>query len=117
MLTLHYLCKTPAHGETTPLRNRELHLDWEPADEQSAKSGSQSANSALSLPSKCKDCTLEEIAVPRIIQQGPSAEQAFIAKEIRKSERTVKTITARLTEKGIIKRSKGKGSDWVIIYD
>ena len=105
-------------GETTPLRNRELHLDWKfETDVQSAKSGSQSANFALSLPSKCKDCTLEEIAVLRIIQQEPSAEQAFIAKEIKKSERTVKTITARLTEKGIIKRSKGKGSDWVIIYD
>ena len=110
-------------GETTPLRNREMHLDWKPetevqkfeTDVQSAKSGSQSANFALSLPSKCKDCTLEEIAVLRIIQQKPSAGQAFIAKEIKKSERTVKTITARLTEKGIIKRSKGKGSDWIII--
>ena len=30
---------------------------------------------------------------------------------------TIKTITARLTEKGIIKRSKGKGSDWVINYE
>ena len=110
-------------GETTPLRDREMHLDWKPeTDVQSAKSGSQSArklvqsaNSALPLPLKCKDCTLEEIAVLRIIQQDPSAKQTFIAKEIKKSERTVKTITARLTEKGIIKRSKGKGSDWIII--
>ena len=105
-------------GETTPLRNREMHLDWKPvADVQSENSGTQSANSALSLPMKCEICTLEEIAVLRIIQQDPSAKQAFIAKEIRKSERTVKTITARLTEKGIIKRSKGKGSDWLIIYN
>ena len=112
-------------GETTPLRNREMHLDWKPAAEpQSAKSDSQniknslqSANSALPLPTKCKNCTLEEVAVLRIIQQDPSAKQSFIAKEIRKSERTVKAITARLTEKGIIKRSKGKGSDWEIIYD
>ncbi len=59
--------------------------------------------------------SLEEIAVLRIIQQDPSVKQTFIAKEIKKSERTVKTITARLTEKGIIKRSKGKGSDWIII--
>ena len=105
-------------GETTPLRNREMHLDWKPvADVQSENSGTQSANSALSLPMKCEICTLEEIAVLRIIQQDPSAKQAFIAKEIRKSERTVKTITARLTEKGIIKRSKGKGSNWEFIYD
>lgn len=60
---------------------------------------------------------LEEIAVLRIIQLDSSAKQAFIAKEIKKSERTVKTITARLTEKGIIKHSKGKGSDWMINYE
>ncbi|MDY4873472.1 MAG: Fic family protein [Alloprevotella sp.] len=112
-------------GETTPLRNREMHLDWKPEpDAQSAKNDSQnikeslqSANSALPLPPKCKNCTLEEVAVLRIIQKAPSVKQTFIAKEIRKSERTVKAITARLTEKGIIKRSKGKGSDWEIIYD
>lgn len=35
-------------GETTPLRNREMHLDWKPeADSQSAKSGFQSAKIAL----------------------------------------------------------------------
>lgn len=112
-------------GETTPLRNREMHLDWKGETEiQRAKIESKSEegtvqreNSALPLPQKCKSCTLEEIAVLRIIQQEPSAQQTFIAKEIKKSERTVKTITARLTEKGIIKRSKGKGSDWVMIYD
>ena len=112
-------------GETTPLRNREMHLDWQPAaepqsekrDSQYIKDSVQSANSALPLPKKCKNCTLEEVTVLRIIQQDPSVKQTFIAKEIRKSERTVKAITARLTEKGIIKRSKGKGSDWEIIYD
>ena len=112
-------------GETTPLRNREMHLDWKPEvgsqsaniASESAKEPIQSANFAQGLPSKCKNCTLEEIAVLRVIQQDPSAQQKFVAKEIGKSERTVKTITARLTELGIIKRSKGKGSDWIIIYD
>lgn len=112
-------------GENMPLRNREMHLDWKPeanaksakGDSQSAKESVLSANSALQLPSKCKNCTLEEIAVLRVLLQDPSAQQKFVAKEIGKSERTVKTITARLTELGIIKRSKGKGSDWVIIYD
>lgn len=112
-------------GETTPLRNREMHLDWKPEvgshsaniASESAKEPVQSANFAQGVPPKCKNCTLEEIAVLRVIQQDPSAQQKFVAKEIGKSERTVKTITARLTELGIIKRSKGKGSDWVIIYD
>ena len=95
--------------------NLETDVQRAKGDSQKAKEMLQSANSALPLPLKCKDCTLEEIAVLRIIQQDPSVKQTFIAKEIKKSERTVKTITARLTEKGIIKRSKGKGSDWIII--
>ena len=120
-------------GETTPLRNREMHLDWKPeADVQSANSGSQSAktdvqsaNSALRndnsvqiLPPKCKNCTLEEIAVLRVIQQNPSATQKYIANEIGKSERTVKSITARLTEQGILRRVNGKRNGyWEIIYE
>lgn len=120
-------------GETTPLRNREMHLDWKPeADVQSANSGSQSAktdvqsaNSALRndnsvqiLPPKCNNCTLEEIAVLRVIQQNPSATQKHIANEIGKSERTVKSITARLTEQGILRRVNGKRNGyWEIIYE
>ena len=111
-------------GETTPLRNREMHLDWKPeADSQSAKSGFQSANEsvqsakpALPLPPKCKNCTLEEIAVLRVIQQEPAATQKYIATEIGKSERTVKTITVRLTEQGILVRKNGKRNGyWEIV--
>lgn len=112
-------------GEQTPLRNREMHLDWKPKTEmqgkntvhQSAKTVFASADFAQGLPTKCKNCTLEEVAVLRIIQQNPSVSQKFLANEIRKSERTVKFITARLTEQGILKRSKGKGSAWEIIED
>ena len=111
-------------GETTPLRNREMHLDWKLESEtQSAKTDFKSANSALrsddsalSLPPKCKNCTLEEIAVLRVIQQNPSATQKFIAIEIGKSERTVKSITARLQEQGILKRVNGKRNGyWEIL--
>ena len=104
-------------GETTPLRNREMHLDWKPeADFQSAKSGFQSANTALLLPPKCKNCTLEEIAVLRVIRQDPAATQKYIATEIGKSERTVKSITVRLTEQGILVRKNGKRNGyWEIV--
>lgn len=48
-------------GETTPLRNREMHLDWKVETEASSvKTDPKSANSALSLPPKCKDCTLNK---------------------------------------------------------
>ena len=111
-------------GETTPLRNREMHLDWKPeADFQSAKSGFQranesvqSANPALPLPPKCNFCTLEEIAVLRVIRQNPAATQKYIATEIGKSERTVKSITVRLTEQGILVRKNGKRNGyWEIV--
>lgn len=118
-------------GETTPLRNREIHLDWKTGaeaqsandDSQSANTEFQSANSVLRndnsvqiLPPKCKNCTLEEIAVLRVIQQNPSATQIFIASEIGKSERTVKSITARLAEQDILRRVNGKRNGyWEII--
>ena len=111
-------------GETTPLRNREMHLDWKPeSNSQSAKSGFQSANelvqsanTALPLPPKCKNCTLEEIAVLRVIRQEPAVTQKHIATEIGKSERTVKSITARLTEQGILVRKNGKRNGyWEIV--
>ncbi len=113
-------------GENTPLRNREMHLDWKQEAEngstdntsESAKRTFQSANSAQELPSKCKNCTLEEVAVLRVIQQNPSATQKFIAQEIGKSERTVKSITARLVEQGILKRVNGKRNGyWEIINE
>ena len=50
----------------------ELHIDWKEGetndDVQSAKGAVQSANFALNLPLKCKSCTLEEIAVLRVVQ-------------------------------------------------
>ena len=113
-------------GETTPLRNREMHLDWKPetdvqcakTDTQSANGSVQSANSALPLPPKCKNCTLEEIAVLRVIQQEPSATQKYIAFQIGKSERTVKSITSRLTEQGILVRKNGKRNGyWEIVNE
>ncbi len=59
---------------------------------ESRKKGyaSQSANYAQGFPSKYKYCTLEKIAVLRVIQKNLSAQQKFVAKEIGKSELTVK---------------------------
>ena len=66
----------------------------------------------INQTSKCKictlNCTLEEIAVLNFLQEQPKATQKEIATHIGKSERTVKTITINLTEKGIIERKNGK---------
>ena len=95
-------------GEEYSFRNRELHIDWKEGetndDVQSAKGAVQSANFALNLPLKCKSCTLEEIAVLRVVQTNPTATQNQMAATIGKSERTVKSITVSLQEKGILRR-------------
>lgn len=54
------------------------------------------------------DCTLEEFAVLNFLREQPKATQKEIAAHIGKSERTVKTITVNLAEKGFIERKNGK---------
>ena len=109
-------------GEEYSFRNRELHIDWKEGetndDVQSAKGAAQSANFALNLPVKCKFCTLEEIAVLRVVQTNPTATQKQMAATIGKSERTVKSITVSLQEKGILRRVGGKRDGrWEITDD
>ena len=66
-----------------------MHIDWKEGetndDVQSAKGAVQSANFALNLPLKCKSCTLEEIAVLRVVQTNPTATQNQMAATIGKS--------------------------------
>jgi predicted HTH transcriptional regulator len=69
------------------------------------QSAIQSANAALS---KSNNCTLEETAVLQIIRANPRATQKQIAEVIGKSERTIKTITVNLTQKGLLVRRNGK---------
>ena len=54
------------------------------------------------------DCTLDETLVLNLLKQHPQMTQKQLAQEINKSERTVKTITSNLEEKGIISREGGK---------
>lgn len=64
--------------------------------------------SAQSVDSKCKNCTLEEIAVLKLLKENPHATQKKMAEAIGKSERTVKSITKALQEKGLLVRKNGK---------
>ena len=99
-------------GEEHDLRNRVMHVDWGKVDgeatPQSANHEVKSAKIGEELSPKCKNCTLEEVAVPRIVQKNRYATQKEIAAEIGKSERTVKTITVALQDKQILKRVNGK---------
>ena len=109
-------------GEEHDLRNRIMHVDWDKATEetkvQSANIGVLSAKLSDELPPKCKNCTLEEVAVLRIMHENPTATQKEIATAIGKSERTVKTITVALQEKLIVKRMNGKRNGyWEFIIE
>ena len=89
-----------------------MHVDWGKVDgaatPQSANHEVKSAKIGEELSPKCKNCTLEEVAVLRIVQKNRYATQKEIAAEIGKSERTVKTITVALQDKQILKRVNGK---------
>ena len=109
-------------GEEHDLRNRIMHIEWNKTQDitefQSANNTVQSAKTEENLLSKCKNCTLEEMALLRIVQNNPFITQKEMAVQIGKSERTVKTITVHLQEKGVLRRANGKRNGyWEIITD
>ena len=68
--------------------------------------------------SKCKNCTLEVLALLREIIRNPSVTQKELAALIGKSERTVKTKTVELQEKGLLRRKNGKrNGQWEVLAE
>lgn len=109
-------------GEEHDLRNRTMHIEWKKTQDiteiQSANNTVQSAKTEENLLSKCKNCTLEEMVLLRIVQNNPFVTQKEMAAQMGKSERTVKTITVHLQEKGVLHRRNGKRNGyWEIITD
>lgn len=109
-------------GEEHDLRNRMMHIEWKKSQDiteiQSANNTVQSAKTEENLLSKCNNCTLEEMALLRIVQNNPFVTQKEMAAQMGKSERTVKTITVHLQEKGVLHRRNGKRNGyWEIITD
>jgi len=78
--------------------------------------GTISAKSKDAGDSKSKNCTLnctlEELAVLRLLKANSKATQEQLAEQIHRSPRTVKTLTSRLTEKGYLTRRNGKRDGW-----
>ena len=109
-------------GEEHDLRNRIMHIEWNKTQDitkfQSANNTVKSAKTEENLLSKCRNCTLEEMALLRIVQNNPFVTQKEMAAQMGKSERTVKTITVHLQEKGVLRRANGKRNGyWEIITD
>ena len=86
-------------GYQNELKNRYIHVDYK---EQSA------IQSAIEKDSKCNNCTLEELAILKELLKNPSITQKELAGIIGKSERTIKTRTVEMQEKGLIRRENGK---------
>ncbi len=93
-------------GETNELRNRSMLVI----------PGATPAQRAITDTPKGKfctlNCTLEETIVLRCIKDNPKATQKELASMIGKSERTVKSITSSLVEKGILIRRNGRRNGW-----
>ncbi|MBR3766982.1 MAG: Fic family protein [Clostridia bacterium] len=85
-------------GENNPLKNRDLHIS---GSLSSPKCNNESQNCTL-------DCTLDEATVLNLLKSDGKITQKKISEKIKKSERTVKTITASLEKKGLITRINGK---------
>ena len=91
------------------LKNRYLHIGYE------AESAAQSASEASS---KCKNCTLEELAILREILKNPTITQKELSEIIEKSERTIKARTVEMQKKGLIVRENGKQKGrWKVLVE
>lgn len=85
-------------GEENELKNRNMHIS---CTLQTPKCNKKDQNCTL-------DCTLDETLVMNLLKQNPHMTQKQLAQEINKSERTVKSITAKLEDKKFISREGGK---------
>ena len=79
------------------LKNRYIHVDFD-----------KMVQSATRAIPKCNNCTLEELAIINELKQNPVITQKELALKIGKFERTIKTRTVEMQEKGLIRRDNGK---------
>ena len=91
------------------LNNRYMHVDY---DKQSIN------QSATGDAPKCKNCTLEELAIIQELKKNPAITQRELANAIGKSERIVKMRTVEMQEKGFIIRENGKrNGKWKVLVE
>ncbi len=93
-------------GTNYELKNRHMHVDYV-GDVDKEKN-----QSATEKFSKCKNCTLkctlEDLAILRIILEKPSITLKELAQKIGRSERTIKSKVLLLQQKNYIRRVNGK---------
>lgn len=95
-------------GENNELRNRDMLVGASLPETMPQNIKMPSSKSQIDT----LNCTLEELAVLRTIEDNSKITQTEIAKSIKKSASTVKRITSTLVEKGIIVRRNGRRNGW-----
>ena len=101
-------------GTKHELKNRHMHVDYVGEDENF-----QSVNVKIS---KCQndtlECTLEEMAVLKIIKEKPDIKQSDLVTRTGKSLSTIKRIMESLQQKNYIRRVNGKRyGTWEVLVD
>lgn len=92
-------------GTEYELKNRHMHVEYVAGDTEM----SQSATSMIPKGKNCTlECTLEEMAILRILMAKPDVTQTELADRLGKSVRTVKSRLALLQTKQYIRRVNGK---------
>lgn len=96
------------------MKNRYLHIDY------SEEVNEDKTQSAATENSKCNfctlNCTLDELAILKIISKNPVITQKQLADKIGKSERTIKSRIKALQEKGYIRRINGRrNGSWELL--
>ena len=102
-----------AVDEQNELHNRAMHISG--TFSQNVNEEIQSAK--VDNP-KCNNCILEEMTILKELVKNPSITQKELALKIGKSERTVKTRTVEMQEKGLICRENGKrNGKWKVLVE
>lgn len=102
-------------GTAYELKNRYMHVDYK----EQGNNAFQSANDEISKCKNCTlECTLEELAILKIIAENPSVTQKELAYKLGKSERTIKSKVLLLQEKNYIQRVNGKRyGKWEVLVE
>ena len=102
-------------GTDYELKNRYMHVDYV-AEQNNTES--QSINSKVPMvQNDTLKCTLEEMAVIRLISENPVITQKQLVNATGKSISTVKRIMSSLQEKGYIRRVNGKRyGKWEVLF-
>ncbi len=98
-------------GTDYELKNRYMHLDY--VEE------SQSANREVLKCNNCTlECSLEELAILKVISDNPQITQKELAEKIGRSQRTISTRLKEMQEKNYIQRVNGKRYGvWEVLAD